>query len=192
MNAVLWMDSRGARYMRTVTGGPVPVAGYGVGKLRRFVSRAGGLPGHSGKDPTAHIQWIRHERPEVYAATSVFLEPADYLNLRLTGRACSSYDCIALHWVADIRDPTAVHYDDTLLRISGLDRDRLPALVASATVIGELLPSVAAQWGLCAGTPVVTASGDVPSDVVGSGAVADYGRRSPRPWSGCARTPRPS
>ncbi|HET8682396.1 MAG TPA: FGGY-family carbohydrate kinase, partial [Micromonosporaceae bacterium] len=174
MNAVLWMDSRGARYVREVTGGPVRVAGYDVRKLRRFVTVAGGLPGHSGKDPTAHILWIRHERPQVYAATHVFLEPADYLNLRLTGRACSSYDCIALHWVTDNRDLGAVRYDDTLLRISRLDRDRLPELVPSATVVGELLPAVAERWGLRAGTPVVTASGDVPSAVVGSGAVADY------------------
>jgi xylulokinase len=174
MNAVIWMDSRGARYARDVTGGPVRLAGYDVRTLRLFVSRAGGLPGRSGKDPTAHIHWIRHERPEIYAATRVFLEPADYLNLRLTGRVCSSYDCIALHWVADIRNVRAVRYDDDLLRISGLSRDQLPELVPSATVVGELLPSVAGEWGLRARTPVVTASGDVPSAVLGSGAVADY------------------
>lgn len=120
--------------------------------MRLFVSRAGGLPGHSGKDPTAHIRWIRAERPDVYAATRPFLEPADYLNLRLTGRACSSFDCIALHWVADIRDLRRVRYDNDLLRISGLDPQRLPELVPSATVIGELRPAVAAEWGLRAGT----------------------------------------
>ncbi len=174
MNAILWMDSRGAPYVRRVTGGWVRVAGYGVRKLRRFVSRAGGLPSHSGKDPTAHILWIRNERPDVYAATSVFLEPADYLNLRLTGRACSSYDCIALHWVADIRDLRRVAYDNRLVRMSGLDRDRLPELVPSASVIGELRASVAQEWGLRAGTPVVTATGDVNSAVIGSGALADY------------------
>ena len=174
MNAVLWMDSRGARYIGAVTGGPVRVAGYDPRKLRRFISHAGGLPGHSGKDPTAHIHWIRQERPEVYAATWLFLEPADYLNLRMTGRACSSYDCIALHWVADTRDVRTVHYDDGLLRLSGLDRAQLPELVPSATVVGGLVPAVAEPWGLRAGTPVVTASGDVPSAVVGSGAVADY------------------
>jgi xylulokinase len=168
------MDSRGAPYVRAVTGGPVRVAGYSLRKLRRFVSRAGGLPGHSGKDPTAHILWLRHERPDVYASTSVFLEPADYLNLRLTGRACSSYDCIALHWVADIRDLSRVAYDESLLRMSGLDRGRLPELVPSATVVGELRAPVAAEWGLRVGTAVVTATGDVPSAVLGSGALADY------------------
>jgi xylulokinase len=174
MNAMIWMDSRGARYIGEVTGGPLRVAGYDVRKLRRFVSRAGGLPGHSGKDPTAHIRWIRRERRDVYDATAVFLEPADYLNLRLTGRACSSYDCAALHWVADIRDLHDVHYDEGLLKLSGLDRDRLPELVPSATVVGVLRPAVADEWGLRAGTPVVTATGDVTSAVVGSGAVADY------------------
>jgi xylulokinase len=174
MNAVLWMDSRGARYIRRVTGGPLRVAGYDARKLRRFISRAGGLPGHSGKDPTAHIHWIRRERPDVYAATAVFLEPADYLNLRLTGRACSSYDCIALHWVTDNRNLDAVRYDDGLVRISGLERRLLPELVGSATIVGDLLEPVAAEWGLRAGTPVATASGDVPSAVVGSGAVTDY------------------
>jgi xylulokinase len=174
MNALIWMDSRGSRHIRQVTGGPIRLAGYDVRKLWRFVSRAGGLPGHSGKDPTAHIHWIRRERPDLYAATAVFLEPADYLNLRLTGRACSSYDCIALHWVADIRDLGAVRYDGALLRMSGLDPARLPELVPSATVVGGLLPAVADDWGLRSGTPVVTASGDVPSAVVGSGAVADH------------------
>jgi len=174
MNAIIWMDSRGTRYIRQVTGGPVRLAGYDVRKLRRFISRAGGLPGHSGKDPTAHIHWIRNERPEVYRATRYFLEPADYLNLRLTGRACSSYDCIALHWVTDNRDVAAVRYDPALLRLSQLDPDRLPELVPSATVVGGLAAHVADEWGLRAGTPVVTATGDVPSAVVGSGAVADY------------------
>ena len=174
MNAIMWMDSRGSRHIREVTGGPLRISGYDVRKLRRFVSRAGGLPSHSGKDPTAHIGWIRHERPDVYHAAATFLEPADYLNLRLTGRTCSSYDCIALHWVADIRDPKAVHYDDDLLRLSGLDRDRLPELVPSASIVGGLRDQVAQEWGMRAGTPVATASGDVGSAVVGSGAVADY------------------
>jgi xylulokinase len=174
MNAVIWMDSRGARHIGEVTGGRIRLAGYDLRKLRLFVSRAGGLPGHSGKDPTAHIRWIRAERPDVYAATRAFLEPADYLNLRLTGRACSSFDCIALHWVADIRDLRRVRYDNDLLRISGLDPQRLPELVPSATVIGELRPAVAAEWGLRAGTPVVTGTSDVASAVVGSGAVEDF------------------
>src|SRR5690606_10618892 len=39
---------------------------------------------------------------------------------------------------------------------------------------GELRAPVASQWGLRTGTPVVTASGDVASAVIGSGALEDY------------------
>ncbi len=85
-NAILWMDSRGARHVHELVGGWPSVAGYGAGKLLRWIRLTGGAPGHSGKDPTAHIAWLRHERPEVFRRAHKFLEPKDYLNLRLTGR----------------------------------------------------------------------------------------------------------
>jgi xylulokinase len=46
--------------------------------------------------------------------------------------------------------------------------------VPSASVVGEVLPAVSEEWGLAAGTKVVTATGDVHSAVVGSGALGDY------------------
>ena len=45
-----------------------------------------GRRGCPGKDPVSHILFIRDAFPDVYARTATFLEPVDYLNLRLTGR----------------------------------------------------------------------------------------------------------
>ncbi len=174
MNAVIWMDSRGARHIGEVIGGRVRVLGYDPRKLRLFISRTGGAPSHSGKDPVAHILHIRHERPDVYAAATHFLEPADYLNLRICGRAISSYDCIVAHWLTDNRDIARVRYDPELVALSGIDPDKLPPLVPSATVVGAVTAAVAEEWGIPAGTPVVTATGDVHSAVLGSGALGDY------------------
>jgi xylulokinase len=174
MNAVIWMDSRGAKYIGEVTGGPLKVQGYDARKLRAFIHKTGGIPSHSGKDPTAHILFIKHERPDVYRATATFLEPADYLNLRLCGRAVSSFDCITAHWVTDNRDIRNIHYDDHLIAVSGLERAKLPELVPSATVVGPVTPQAAAEMGVRPGTKVVTACGDVHSAVIGSGALADY------------------
>ena len=56
--------------------------------------RTGGVPSLSGKDPVGHIHFLRQQRPDVYAAAAVFLEPVDYLNLRLTGLARASHDSI--------------------------------------------------------------------------------------------------
>jgi xylulokinase len=173
-DALIWMDSRGARHTRKAVGGPVRVQGYDVRKLRPFISRTGALPGLSGRDPIGHILWLRAERPDIYAATAKFLEPADYLNLRLTGRVVSSFDCIVAHWVTDNRDITNVRYDDRLLSMLGLERSKLPDLVPSATVVGDVTPEAADELGIRAGTKVVTATGDVHAAVVGSGALDDY------------------
>src|SRR5579885_2902113 len=116
--AVIWMDARGAPAMRRQARGPVSVLGYDVRKLLRWVRLTGGAPGHSGKDPTAHILFIRAAEPDVYAATDLFLEPVDWLNLRLTGRAAASFDSIVAHWVTDNRRIDDVHYDDTLCRMA--------------------------------------------------------------------------
>jgi xylulokinase len=174
MRAVIWMDSRGNAAIREVAGGSVNVLGYDPRKLMRWVQITGGAPGLSGKDPVSHILFIRQAFPEVYARTAVFLEPVDYLNLRLTGRVSASFDSIAAHWVTDNRQIDAVHYDAKLLEWTGLDRGRLPDLVAPGSVVGEVTGDAAADLGIPAGLPVVTGSGDVHSAVFGSGAVADF------------------
>ena len=174
MQAVIWMDSRGNAEIRRVAGGSVNVLGFDPRKLMRWVQVTGGAPGLSGKDPVSHILFIRQAFPDVYARTATFLEPVDYLNLRMTGRTSASYDSIAAHWVTDNRDIDHVDYDAKLLEWTGLDRARLPDLVAPGSIVGEVTPTAAAELGIPAGLPVVTGSGDVHSAVFGSGAVADF------------------
>ena len=131
------MDSRGNQAIRRVAGGPVNVLGYDPRKILRWVQVTGGAPGLSGKDPVAHILFIRDAFPDVYRDTATFLEPVDYLNLKLTGRTCASFDSIAAHWVTDNRTIDRVAYDDRLLELTGLDRAKLPDLVPPGTVIGD-------------------------------------------------------
>jgi xylulokinase len=172
--AIIWMDSRGASAIRRQTGGALRVLGYDARKALRWIRLTGGAPGHSGKDPVAHILWIRQAEPDVYRDTHAFLEPVDWLTHQLTGRFSASYDSICAHWVTDNRRIDAVHYDERLLSMAGLERGKLPELVPSASVVGTLTDLAAKELGLPAGVPVVSGSGDVHSAAVGSGAVADF------------------
>ncbi len=172
--AIIWMDSRGNKAIREALGGPVNVLGYDPRKILRFIQLTGGAPGLSGKDPTAHILYLRDADPDVYRETAAFLEPVDYLNLRLTGLRCASFDSIAAHWVTDNRRIDQVTYDRRLLETTGLDRTKLPDLVRPGSIIGNLTDEAAAELGLPAGLPVSSGSGDVHSAVFGSGAVADF------------------
>jgi len=174
MRAVIWMDSRGNKAIRQVAGGPLNVLGYDPRKLLRWVQVTGGAPGLSGKDPVSHILFLREQFPDVYREAAVFLEPVDYLNLRLTGSRSASFDSIAAHWVTDNRNINRVDYDDRLLELTGLDRSKLPDLVPPGTIVGALTAGAASDLGVPAGLPVSAGSGDVHSAVFGSGAVADY------------------
>jgi xylulokinase len=174
MNAINWMDTRGARYIRAITCGWPKIQGYGVGKLLTWLRRTGGAPAQSGKDSLAHILWIKNERPQVYHATHKFLEPKDYLNLRLTGQFAASYDSINLHWLTDNRDIANIHYDDGLLRMADVPREKLPDLRSATDVLGALSVDAAAELGLPAGLPVVAGTTDAQSAAIGSGAVKDY------------------
>ncbi|HKY15138.1 MAG TPA: FGGY-family carbohydrate kinase [Microthrixaceae bacterium] len=173
-DAVIWMDARGAEVTRRVVGGPVRVAGYDPRKLRRWISLTGGAPSQSGKDPISHILWIADALPDVARATALYLEPKDYLNLRLTGRAVATFDSITLHWLTDNRDPSRIDYVPELLELAGVDRSQLPDLIAATDVVGPLLVEVAVELGLPAGIPVVGGTPDVQSATIGSGAVRDF------------------
>ena len=174
MRAVHWIDSRGAPYTHRVTDGLIKVSGYGLTRLIRWIRMTGGVPTHSGADALAHILFVKHECPDVYRRTHKFLEPMDFINLRLTGRFSASQSTVFPYLLTDNRDNTRIDYDPALLAWSGVDREKLPDLVPVDAVLGPILPEVAEQWGLAPTTQVVAGIGDSQAAVLGSGAVADY------------------
>jgi len=174
MNAIIWMDSRGEPYIKSITGGLLKIQGYGIWKLLRWLRLTGGIPTHSGKDSLAHILYIKNKLPDIYQKTHTFLEPKDYINLRLTGRLATSYDAIALHWLTDNRDLSHVIYNDRLIKMSTIDREKLPDLKCPVDILGTIKAEIADGLGLNKGVQVVMGTPDVQSAAIGSGAVRDY------------------
>ena len=173
-NAILWMDARGAAHLRKITRGPIEVGGYHAYKLFRWIKLTGGAPSTTGKDPAAHMLFIKHEFPGVYERTHKFLNVLDYLNFRLTGRFVATYDSILTSWVTDNRNPDNVVYSDSLLQGCGIDRDKFPEIVKCTDVIGTLNRAVAATLGLTHDVAVVAGAIDTTAAAIGSGAVEDY------------------
>ena len=96
----------------------------------------------------AHIIYLQQEHPDIYEATYKFLEPKDYLNMRLTGRFAASYDSITLHWVTDNRDINHIRYSDQLLNLATIDRHKLPDLKKAVDILGPIRPEAAAELGI--------------------------------------------
>lgn len=173
-NAILWMDMRGAPYLHKQIRGTLNVGGVGISNLLRFIRLTGGMPSLTGKDPAAHMLFLRDAKPETYARTYKFLNVLDYINLRLTGEFVASFDSIVTSWVTDNRDPDRVHYDDTLIRSLGLDRAKLPNVVPCSTVIRCLRRSVAETLGLSSSVKVVAGAIDNTAAAIGAGTIQDY------------------
>ncbi len=174
MNCILWMDMRGAPYLKKQFNGLVNISGVGLLNILRWVRLTGGMPSLTGKDPAAHMLLIRERFPEVYARTYKFLNVLDYLNLRLTGRYAATFDSILTSWVTDNRDPDSIHYARELVAACGVDGDKLPEIIPCTAVLGTLKAEVAATLGLAPDVQVVAGAIDTSAAAVGAGAVEDY------------------
>ena len=173
-DVILWADTRARDLSSELIGGPVNIGAFAPHKVLPFVRITGGAPSPSGADPTGHSLLLRARLPEVYAETSVILEPVDYLGLRFTGRAAATPASMIAAWITDNRIGAPLGYVDDLLRRTRRDRRRLPELIPTGSVLGKLLPQVAAELGVAAGAPVVCGIPDLHAAVVGSGAVAPF------------------
>jgi xylulokinase len=168
---LLWLDSRGSPFVRAAIGGPA--GGYSPAALARWIRRSGGVPSLSGADPVGHISFLEQSDRSVSAAARWYLEPVDYLSMRFTGLATASPASMAGAWLTDNRDPDHQQYDPVLIRAAGVPAAKLAPLVPTGSVIGTVLPDVAADLGLGPGVVVIAGTPDLHSAAAGSGAALD-------------------
>jgi len=174
MNSLTWMDSRSSKVMKRLMRGAINIQGYSISNLINWIPKTGGAPALSGKDDIGHTLYIKHERPELYDKTHMFLGAKDFLNLKLTGKYAASYDSAALFWIADIRNINMVHYDQKLIARLGLDKNKFPPLMRSIDLLGPLSREAARHLGLAEEVQVVAGSADLQTACIGSGAVRDF------------------
>ncbi|MGH9186244.1 MAG: xylulokinase [Acidimicrobiales bacterium] len=171
-DCVMWMDTRGGRHVRPVIGGRV--AGYKAKNAFTWIRRTGAAPSPNGDDPIGHMLFLEHDCPDVASSARWFLEPVDYLSMRLSGVAAASPASMVAAWLTDNRHLDRLGYDEELLRLSGVDVAKLPPLHPTCSVVGTVLDDVASDLGLPSGVQVVTGTPDVHSAACGAGAVRDY------------------
>lgn len=171
-DCVMWMDTRGGRHVGPILGGRV--AGYAPKRAVTWIRKTGAVPSPRGGDPVGHMLFLERDCPEVARAARWYLEPVDHLSMRFTGRAAATHASQTGAWLTDNRKLGVLAYDDELVRMAEVDPAKLPPLVRTGSVIGEVQPSVAAALGLPAGVQVVTGTPDLHSATFGAGAVEDF------------------
>jgi xylulokinase len=174
MNAVHWLDTRGGRYNRQISGGFPKIEGYGLIKLLKWIRLTGLVPTHSGVDSLGHVLFIKNERPEIYKKTYKFLEPMDYLTSHLTGRITATQKTMAPFMITDNRKWETSDYNKTLLNLAGLEKEKFPEIIPNNGIVGTLNSSVAQELGLDKTTKVIAGVSDSNASLIGSGAVNDF------------------
>jgi xylulokinase len=163
-----WLDTRGGRYSRRVIGGSFQ--GYNARKAMQFMRKTGGGPSPTGADPVGQVLFLTHEQPDVVARTRWFMEPVDYLTIRLSGVASATHASRLAMWMTDNRHLDRYDYDRHLASLVGIDTTYLPPLVPFGSVVGTVTPDVAALLGLSNDTVVITGVPDLHAAAIGSGA----------------------
>jgi xylulokinase len=174
MNAITWMDSRGAPYNQKLVSGFPSYEGFNLVKLFHFLYFTGSVPFPSGKDSLGHALFIKNEHPDIFNKTDKFLEVKDFINLRLTGKVASSFETNIIFTVVDTRKPYHMDYVPSLLNLTGLPREKLPDLKFATDVLGPLCSQAARELGLLEQTKVVMGAPDMHMTAIGAGAVHNY------------------
>jgi xylulokinase len=114
------------------------------------------------------MAWLRANMPAAYDDAAILLVAKDFLNLRLCGEAATDPAEASGTFLCDA---STGQWSGTLLEALGVDRCKLPEIAGASSVIGAVTPEAAERTGLTAGTPVVTGSGDMMCQLLGSGII---------------------
>ncbi len=132
-----------------------------------------GVPPVGGGLSLGHLLHFRDDRPGVHAATAAYLEPMDFVNMRLTGRIAATQCTMFTSQVCDNRTLGVTEYDSDLVERAGLDPAKLPELVELDGVVGELTAAAADELGLPSGATVRAGMNDSHAAALATGAYAD-------------------
>ena len=178
---LLWSDRRGAPWSAKLTGGTIGVSGFGVGKIVSWLRFAGGAPSKEGADPTGHVQFLRHRRPEIDSRSACHLEPVDLIGAWLTGIVAATPASMVLSWLTDNRPDAPCAYHPSLLRLADRRASQLPPLRPTGSRLGALLPARARALGLGIASedmgvdvPVVCGAPDLHTAAIGTGGMACF------------------
>jgi len=116
----------------------------------------------------ARIVWLRANRPDIFCKAEKFVSIKDAVVHRLTGKWVMDKSHASSNGLLDIH---RLGWEEDLLEVIGISPDRLPQLVESDEIAGELSKAMAKKLGLPSGIPIIAGAGDGGLANLGSGAI---------------------
>lgn len=156
--AILWNDQRSERQCAEFT------EKVGLPSLAQIAgSRL--LPGMT----LPKMLWMQRHEPEMWNTVACVLLPKDYIGYRLTGEQATEVTDASGIGLLDVGERG---WSSLLIEAAGVEAERLPKVLESNEVVGEVTAAAAEVTGLPAGIPVTAGAGDQPAQALGAGVVA--------------------
>lgn len=153
--AILWSDARAAAEAASVS---ERLGGTEAARRRTGVVIGAG-------STVAKLCWLAGHEAELYARTRWLLTPRDMVLKRMTGVVATDRTMASRTGLFDLGG-------EPLTELSELVAGRLPPVLKSDDVAGELSAPAATELGLRPGLPVAVGAGDRQCEVLGAGASA--------------------
>lgn len=118
--------------------------------------------------PAALLPWFRDHRPDVLEKTSYILSLKDYIRFRLTGRIAGEITDASSGCLVNL---DTRKYDPRLFEIFGIEDcyDKMPTILESTEISGNITKEASELTGLAAGTPVAAGYFDIDANALASG-----------------------
>ncbi|NLK87098.1 MAG: pentose kinase [Clostridiaceae bacterium] len=111
------------------------------------------------------IMWYKNNEYQMYKNAYKIIGTKDYINYKLTGIIKTDHSYASGSGVYDLK---ANAYHDGFIEASGIDREKLPDIVLSTSILGQITPKAAAETGL--GPNVLVVCGGVDNSCMALGA----------------------
>lgn len=150
---ILWLDSRAADQIKR----------YGSPEIHELSGKPAGVT------PAIYkMAWVKEHEPEIFRRAHKVTDVLAYIVWNLTGHWASSEAAADSLGLFDIQQRD---WAPSLLEIAGLTREQMPDLVPPSKEMAHLKDSLARDWGLNTGIPVVAGLGDGQAAGIGAAAV---------------------
>lgn len=154
-NGIMGADIRGAEFEIPPQGSEVPEPwAVACGHLRERM------------DPVFRLAWWRKYHLEVFEKTAHFFGWIDFLTYRMTGRAVMDQSTVSRYMVYDLQ---RMDWNAERVAEQQFPEYLLPEVLPWGSVIGEIKPELAKDWGLPAGVRVAQGCHDLNCAAYGAG-----------------------
>ena len=148
-NSIIWCDSRAVPYGEA--------AFQKIGEdicLQHLLNSPGNFT-------ASKLAWVKEQEQETFAQIGYMMLPGDFIAQRLTGTVTATPSSLSEGILWDFQ---ANEVSEDVMGYFGFDQRIIPPVQPVFSVHGRLLPEVAAELSLKAGTPVSYKAGDQPNN----------------------------